>query len=330
MAVVALVAVAIFFPPDFLVDWNKTAETVPPTFPPPPPRLVAAIDLPPPPTPASVAPPAESPRPAPPVATEATTPPQYQAKPKTAEAETDRSATTAAESELPSPAKTAEPPDPADETRQLADPIEKKLDEKEPRDVDPDDKKLPVDLSSVLPRDKAAEYEELVAEGLALRKKGIRAPEYNASMPTEEIDRILDLGLARLAVVSPQTNQWFLVGGTLGQPGRPRLAHAEDFGGFSQRTISLTGLRAKRVKEVVGRDFACSSDRLLAALVLRADLDAGVLAAQHRAAESLSIPFENVATTEGSFKSVDGFPFAYRVRSLTTRDGDQRLLALAD
>ena len=67
-------------------------------------------------------------------------------------------------------------------------------------------------------------------------------------------------------------------------------------------------------------------DKLAAAVVLQADLDAAVLASQRRAAQHLGLALEDVRLTDGEFRTARGLPWRYSVNRVCLGDG--RCLAI--
>jgi hypothetical protein len=178
-----------------------------------------------------------------------------------------------------------------------------------------------IDLTTALPEEAAAVYEELLTEGERLKAEGVIGPAYYASIPAPLIERLFSQGLVKLGVVSERsTPKTILVfpGGDLANPGEPNIA--VDLRGFSARYIALAPCDGTAMVRAVERRFHQPA-LLTPGLLVRTDLDAVVLAVQSRTAARYGLELEDVSRTVGRFCIVEGLPFAYQVSSLITTDG---------
>ncbi len=183
-----------------------------------------------------------------------------------------------------------------------------------------------VRLERELPAAQAAEFESLRNEGVALRLSTAGCiPGYEAEIPPDLVDSWLRRGLAQLIVVARHegnaANGIWVFGGTLADPGQSRLiGSADEVRGFSTRCIDLSPTQG----QILLRGVPVSRSGRMAVtpgILIRADLDAVVLAVQARVARDLNLPLEQLAMTYGRFRIVNGLPFTYEIDSVQTVDG---------
>ncbi len=183
-----------------------------------------------------------------------------------------------------------------------------------------------VSLERALPTAEAAQFLQLRQEGIALRQSAVdgRVPSYFADIPPQLIDAWVARGLARLVVVvrHPEgtVNGIYSFDGRLAFPGRGRLiVHTSELSGFSTRYIALSATQGDRLLQGVPVSRGTTL-RVTPGILIRADLDAVVLAMQQRAARELKLSLDQITMTYGRFKIVNGLPFTYEVDRVHTAD----------
>lgn len=175
-------------------------------------------------------------------------------------------------------------------------------------------------LEEILNVEEVDALEALVAEGQALISDGANYPAYTADLPQTQLASLLKRGMAKL-VVTAGTDHLFTFPGALLTPGRARLACRSDFAGFSARALFINGSGAREMVRRVSEEFNFARHKLAAAVVLRADIDAAVLASQRRAAQDLDLSLDDVRLTDGEFLTASGLPWRYRVNRVCLGDG---------
>lgn len=188
---------------------------------------------------------------------------------------------------------------------------------------------VPLLLETELPDREAELFEALRDEGLVLQREDGVIPAYAADIPPDLIDQWLARGLAKLVVVAQHSQDaangiYVFDGQAVGAPGRCRVvAVTSELTGFSPRYISLSRSQGQRLIARVPASNA-GTMRLTPGILIRADLDAVVLAVQERAARALAISLDQIGVTYGRFMVVNGLPFSYEIDRVQTVYGHIR------